>query len=132
MKLTLKRVAARPDGIFYSLLIDGEKIADALTHSYEHDGAWIPKTPDGNYLCKRGTHQLHGGLPFETFEIMGVPGHQGILFHAGNWNRDSEGCYLLGELNTHGPAWDVENSRATFKLFMAMTAGEDNIPLTVT
>lgn len=128
--ITLTRIASRADGIFYTVAIDGATIADALTHAYPVGDGFESKTPNGDYVGVRGQHALHNGVPFETFEITGFAGHQGILFHAGNWNKDSEGCFLLGELQ-QGDAWEVVNSRATFKLFMDMLDGLAEVPVVV-
>lgn len=133
MEIDLGLVAERKDGIFYVVLLDGIKLCWALTHAYPAlDGkGWEPKTPDGEYIAKRGTHTLHNGVPFETFEITGVPGHSGILFHKGNFNRDSEGCYLLGELDTSNAAWDVLSSGIAFGKFMTALEGFDNVALRI-
>lgn len=136
MELELGLVAAREDGIFYVLFVDGVKLCDAMTHSYtDPDGSLVSKTPNGQYECKRGLHKLHNGLPFETFEVMGVPGHSGILFHKGNFNRDSEGCFLLGTQTTgitNGVrAWGVMNSAAAFEKFMRELEGRDTVSLRI-
>lgn len=128
MRLTLELITKRPDGIFYELLVNGDRLCDALTHSYDLE----PKTPPGDYVCVRGTHQLHNGIPFETFEVTEVPGHSGILFHKGNLEKDSSGCYLLGEMDTSNEVWRVVSSGVAFGRFMTATDGQDNIPLTVT
>ena len=142
MNLTLVRFKFAPDGIFSRLLdADGTQIAVTLEHAYP-DGmsGYAPKVPLGTYLCERGTHCLKKGLglgqPFETFEVMDVPGHTGILFHAGNFNRDSAGCLLLGEAlvdpDGDGPKDEmVTNSRATMAKFLDIQAGVDTFELTV-
>ena len=88
----------------------------------------------GEFNCVRGIHQLSGAAqPFETFEITGVPGHTGLLFHPGNTEMDSSGCVLLGmafgEL-TGVPA--VLNSKIACDQFMNLQAGKDSCLLTVT
>ena len=130
MNLTLRRTEFRPDGVFGELSNDvGNVIAHTLEHAYDDgNGGWAPKIPVGTYACVRGTHQLHGGGPFTTFEITGVPGHSGLLFHAGNWNKDSEGCVLLGEAQSGNM---VTNSRAAFVKFMQLQIGVDQFTLTV-
>lgn len=94
MKLTLKRMEFREDGILSYLKDEaGNVLFKTLEHSYDK----YPKLYNGEFKCVRGIHQLHGGKPFETFEITGVKGHSGILFHVGNFNRDSDGCVLVGK-----------------------------------
>ncbi len=92
-----------------------------LEHSFiseSGNNVYGPKIPPGQYLCVRGTHQLEHGGPFSTFEITGVPGHSGLLFHVGNFNKDSDGCVLLGESVDLVDAM-ITNSVATFAEFMA-------------
>lgn len=97
MNLVLKRTKKDLTGIYGDLYTeDGKFIAKTLEHAYLADGGVVPKVPHGDFRCVRGNHQLHSGLKFETFMVTGVPNHQGILFHVGNYNRDSEGCILLG------------------------------------
>lgn len=93
MRVTIKRVAYRDDGIFSVLLADGFPFAVSLEHSFEGQ----PVIPPGVYTAVRGLHALSNLQPFETFEIMGVAGHSGLLFHRGNINADSHGCVLVGE-----------------------------------
>lgn len=87
------------EGIFGRLMSDrDEEICKTLERAYpDFGGKFKPKIPPGNYMCVKGIHQLSGGVPFETFEVTGVEGHWGLLFHPGNRNGDSDGCILLGE-----------------------------------
>jgi len=136
MNLTLKRTDNREDGIFGVLTEtdSGKQVAVTLEHSYDSglgNGSYAPKVPPGIYKCARGMHKLHNmRQPFETFEVMGVKGHKGILFHVGNWNNDSEGCILVG----HGYGGDprmISQSRMTFSKFMALQHGINEFTLIV-
>jgi hypothetical protein len=92
---------------------------------------YFPKILPGVYTCKRGMHRLEGmAQPFETFEIMGVEGHDNILFHAGNVNADSSGCVLLG-LSRLGDK-EILQSRAAFQQFMESLKYVDSFELVVT
>lgn len=125
MTLTLTRTNCTPDGIF-GILSDesGSRLAFTLEHSYD----CVPKIPTGTFECVRGEHALHSG-PIETFEVTGVAGHSGILFHYGNYNADSDGCILLGEGES---AEMVTESRQAFFAFIAKTTGLDSFTLVVT
>lgn len=129
MKLTLTRKEFRPDGIFSELTNEaGELIAHTLEHSFDNK----PKLNDGIHKCMRGIHKLHDQKPFETFEILGVPGHTGILFHVGNYNKDSDGCVLLGTGITDSPQGEmIVNSRVAFTKFMIMLEGINQFTLEV-
>ena len=132
MNLTLTRDDFRPDGIFGSLIFDGDPGRFCVTLEHSYDGQ--PKVRPGTYTCIRGTHSLHNGIPFKTFEITGVKGHGGILFHAGNFNRDSEGCVLIGNTIASDPNTGDEmitGSKAEFKQFMARLEGIDEFQLAV-
>ena len=128
---TLRHTDFRPDGIFGEFAFDGEaRFCFTLEHSYDNQ----PKLQPGTYTCVRGTHKLHNGVPFETFEITGVAGHAGILFHAGNFNRDSEGCVLVGHTIAVDPNTGdemVTGSKDEFAQFMARLEGVDSWQLEV-
>jgi hypothetical protein len=124
VKLTLNRHSFLPEGIFGTLELPGGLALHTLEHSY----GLTPKLPAGSYVCKRGTHRLSCGKPFETFEVMGVPGHTGILFHAGNLERDSSGCILLG-MEDSGDK--LLRSRLAVQAFMQALSGQDSFQLQV-
>lgn len=138
MNLILQRTQVRKDGIFSELHDEnGRLIAVTLEHAFpildRHD-AWSARIPPGEFKCVRGEHYLHGmTTPFETFEVYGVLGHVGILFHWGNFNKDSEGCVLLGDRVRsigQGPQM-ILNSKVTFEKFMALQQGLDTFELAV-
>lgn len=130
MILTLCRYPkGTADGIFGDLIFGSSPIAVTLEHAYLVGEEYRPKIPPGTYTCVRGEHLLHStAVPFETFEIMGVPGHTGLLFHWGNWNRDSDGCILLG-LKAEGDM--ILNSKEAFNNFMGILAGDDLFTLII-
>ena len=127
----------RADGIFgdFTFAGDDHPFMVTLQHAYQQTdtGAWMPKVQPGTYTCVRGIHALHNGIPFETFEITGVAGHSGILFHPGNFNADSEGCVLCGQTQlTQANGEDmITGSVVEFHAFMARLAGVDSFMLQV-
>lgn len=135
MDLTLTHSDYRSDGIFGALAsTDGSFSCVTLEHAYlTSSGSFGPKIPPGNYVCQRGVHQLAGMThTFVTFEITGVAGHTNLLFHFGNFNRDSEGCILLGEaVADYSQGEMITNSDATFQKFMEAQSGVDSFTLTV-
>ena len=135
MNLTLVRTDFRADGIFGELKDEKSKvIAYTLEHAYQQDdGSFAPKVPVGVYTCNRSSHLLHGMTnPFETFEVLSVPGHTGVLVHWGNFNKDSEGCILVGEAIMPSPKGQmITNSRAIFAEFMQTETGINQFQLTV-
>ncbi len=137
MDLILNRTLVSDEGIFGELMTPSKDfIACTLEHAFIQSQLaqqFYAKLPAGVYTCLRSQHQLHSSpAPFETFEVTDVPGHTGILFHTGNWNKDSDGCILLGEQYTtiEGEAVLMQSKRA-FSAFMALQEGEDSFTLTV-
>jgi hypothetical protein len=135
MNLTLKRDKFIAGGIFGSLFSgDNSLVLCTLEHAYQDEYEFVPKIPIGTFECIRGIHQLEPTAispkpqPFETFEITGIDGHTGILFHTGNFNEDSSGCVLVG-LGRNEKM--IINSREAFEKFMKAQEGCDNFTLTV-
>lgn len=135
--MILEPIEVSERGAFYDVMKDdGSHVMVVGTHTYQQpDGSWLPKTPPGTYSCLRGKHQIPTGEWFDTFEVLGVPGHVGILFvHPGNLpQRDSQGCYIcgagMGYLNNQR---DVIVSRNTFeKVFLPLMAGVTGFQLEV-
>lgn len=128
--MKLIRTDFKSDGILGTLYDEGEfPIAVTLEHAFNR----LPKLSAGTYRCQRGIHSLHSSPePFETFEILNVPNHTGILFHAGNYNDDSNGCVLLGRVVIgSGKGTMITSSRDTFNRFMLDLEGIDTFSLTV-
>lgn len=137
MNLTLTRQLYLTDGIF-SVLTDesGTPIAETLEHAYLAPLAGVPKPkiPNGTFTCIRGIHHLGpDGTPIETFEVTGVEGHQGLLFHPGNYNKDSAGCILVGAVVNDLPddPGMVSASRPAFKKFMELQENVQSFQLVV-
>lgn len=125
------------DGIFGELFDDKDShICYTLEHAYDArlgDGSYIPKIPNGVYVCSRGMHRLKSmNFLFETFELQNVPGHTNILLHQGNYNNDSEGCILLGtDQLIHSASPMVTKSRKAFDLFMSLEKNINAFNLTI-
>lgn len=139
MNLKLDRTASRQDGVFGVLLDEGgHTVAFTLEHAYASgEGSFSAKIAPGEYSCKRSQHQLEGmTMPFTTFQVLDVPNHTNILFHWGNYNKDSDGCILLGEsiapIPTQPGSDMIINSRKTWQKFMDLQTGIDAFKLTVT
>lgn len=136
MNFTLERDAFTSEGIFG--ILKNSSTSDVF-HTLEHaflatnTDSYVPKIPDGTYTCIRGQHRLdHMTSDFTTFEILGIEGHSGLLFHVGNYNRDSDGCVLVGMVRVSTPTISmVSNSKLAFNKFMNTLDGIDTFQLTV-
>lgn len=136
MKFLLKRTDRNEDGVFGVLKDEqGHEVLRTLEHAYgDTKSGYSPKVPADEYTCKRSMHRLHGmDHDFETFQVMDVPGHSNILFHWGNYNKDSDGCFLVGKHATLGPNGPtmIINSRTTFARFMELLKGINEFTLKV-
>ena len=132
MDLVLNRLERQSQGVFSTLV--GTSTLYTCEHAYQDPaGNWFAKVANGIYTCVRGMHTLDGVHWFSTFEITGVVGHTGILFHSGNTEMDSDGCVLLGlGFSTLNGMKDVYSSVAGFAAFSSWQAGCDSFQLTVT
>jgi hypothetical protein len=137
--LVLQRHQFIPDGIFGSLVSPDNIVAVTLEHAYQMGDAtkpgvlYYPKVPPGIYKCVRGMHRLENmKSDFETFEVTDVPGHTGILFHIGNFLRDSRGCILLGSaMIDDGNGYMISGSKIAFQKFMNLQQRVDSFHLTI-
>ena len=84
--------------------------------------------PAQQYTCNRRFSNHFG----ETFEVTNVPGRDNILFHAGNYVGDTQGCIILAQYKgkLRGDR-AVLNSGKTFKTFMGMMKDYGSFHLTI-
>ena len=149
MDLVLKRRSDgyREDGIFSDLCRadTGESIAVSIEHAFPAgiDGSdrplWGAIIQPGTYTCVRGQHHLASmadGVTFETFEVTGVEGHSGLVFHKGNVDADTKGCVCLGLAFIAAPVSPLHvdmvlNSARAFDKFLSLQIGYNSFTLTV-
>ena len=146
MNLLMQRTRYRSDGIFSRVTRQdtGEFVCVTLDHAYPsglptHE--YLPKVMPGTYRCVLGPHRLHSMTKdFYTYEVTGVKGHTGILFHRGNWNKDSEGCFLVGDAlaqtdqdmdGIDGPDLLITNTPKAFERFLQLQDGAPEFMLEV-
>lgn len=90
-RLLLIRVKLDQQGAFGILFDEAEyPFAVSLEHTFE-DGK--PLLPAGVYICSKSWY-IKGG--YDTFEIPLV-GHDRILFHKANTEKDLRGCIGVGD-----------------------------------
>lgn len=130
MNMLIVRAQRGAQGIFGGFFDDlARQVGVTLEHAYLDGDAYVPKIPAGVYTCKRSKHTLeHHPEPFETFQIMNVPGHSNCLFHWGNKESDSDGCVLLGTRKVDAL---IVESKAAWERFMALQAGVDSFTLRI-
>jgi hypothetical protein len=73
--------------------------------------------PAQQYNCRRVRSPEFGA----TYQVLGVPGRSGILFHPGNVGSDTSGCILLAEhFGKVSGNRAILNSGKTFRQFIGM------------
>ena len=132
MKLILTRHARRADYTIGRLEDEnGMKICDTLEptwRDYKGGELKIPRKsaiPEGTYrVVTTYSLRFRKYLPL----LVGVPGFEGVRIHAGNTNRDTEGCILVGHnLQVGKVLW----SRITLEKLMKLIENEKEIYLTI-
>ncbi len=93
IQVRIYRMDATPsNGTLGALLIDGNLECFSLEPYHRSNMKNISSIPTGQYICKPVKSQKYG----DTWEVTGVAGRSGILFHRGNTDEDTRGCILLG------------------------------------
>lgn len=131
-RIYLKR-AYLPDGsgTFGRLSIEGATFC-TLELPWRGNEQMVSCIPEGVYeMAMRESEVVRRsskGRYNEGWEIVDVVGREFIMFHVGNWTKDTEGCVLIGERfswhNVNGPA--VVNSQTTFRIFMELLSSREN------
>jgi hypothetical protein len=129
--MNLTRNSFEISGIYGTLTSeDGTFSCVTLEHAFlQDDGSYAPITPPGTYTCQLGMHSLdHIPAPFKAYQIMNVPGHSGVLIHMGNYNKDSDGCCLVGAERVGDM---INSSRVTFDKLMESLNNIDSFTLII-
>ena len=93
-RVTLVRVSSNEkNGTHGVLLDDGVPFALTLEPPDLGNKPFISCIPAGLYICKYISSPRFGA----TYQIMDVPERSHILFHKGNFTKDTSGCVLVGE-----------------------------------
>ena len=137
MNCTLQRNAYGPDGIFGILTSDDDQsqIAVTLEHAFVtpdgHLTEYLPKLSAGVYTCVKYNSPRHGIV----WMLNNVPGATYIEIHSGNFNKDSDGCILLGRRVISDPDEPDQNmitsSGNSFNKFMDLQRNVESFQLTV-
>jgi len=87
--------------------------------------------PEGRYTLRgrpsKVVHDTSRGRWQDGWEVTDVPDRDHIMFHVGNWPKDTEGCILIGDQFSwerhNGPM--VTNSLRAFDTFMKALLSRD-------
>lgn len=101
----------RTPGVLY---FEGDKFCDTLEDQVREPGVKVPGAtaiPAGRYEIRLTySRRFKQVMP----QLLNVPGFEGIRIHAGNTERDTEGCILVGKLEGD----HLVNSRDTYNDLM--------------
>lgn len=112
-------------------LYNGSKnmICYTLELAWKNNARNISSIPKGTYTCSLYNSVKYGLV----YRVLNVKNRTGILIHAGNYNKDTKGCILVGndlkDINKDGQK-DVVNSKLTLKNILTFMGGE-NFTLTI-
>lgn len=115
-------------GTFGVLIIDGKVFCVTLEPPDELNKSNISSIPAQQYTCERYKSTRYPN----TFQVMNVPNRTHVLFHAGNFVENTEGCILLArKFGVLKRGRGILNSGETFKRFMEIMKGVDKFHLTI-
>jgi hypothetical protein len=116
-------------GTFGVLTLNNQVFCVTLEPPDKENKSNISSIPVGQYTCERYASPTYG----DTWEVQDVTERFNILFHAGNFMKNTKGCILLAE--KFGKLYGsraVLNSGETFRTFMKATAKHTALSLTIT
>lgn len=152
MKLELKRIAKKDKYTIGHLYIENKYFCDTL----EDPDRGITSTMNlteikskkikGDTAIPTGTYKItldvvspkysnFSKYPYVKFcggkmpRLLNIPGYEGVLIHAGNTQKDTEGCLLVGLNKVVGK---VINSQVTWKkLYEILQKDKNNLSITI-
>ena len=127
MELNVKRIARKDGYTIGRLFINNEYFCDTL----EDADRGLKDTMQVNEILAKKV-KAQTAIPTGKYDViltfsprfkrvlpllLSVKGYEGVRVHAGNTNKDTEGCLLVGENKVKG---QVLNSRATLEKLMSI------------
>lgn len=131
----LVRLSKRLDSVQRGVLLhNGEPFLSTLELPWKDNKKNVSCIPQGRYHCTRvNDHKLANGTVIPTtFQINDVPNREGILFHIGNFAKDTLGCILLGLGYDESPGFPmITRSQDAFSKFLKATKNTDGLSLLI-
>lgn len=115
-------------GVF---ILNNEPLLVTLELPWNNNENSLSCIPTGEYECvKTRDRQTFGGMRIPvTYEIQGIENRSGILFHIGNFLKDTTGCVLISE--RYGDDFSIKDSSTGFTKFIQYLQGADYFPLSI-
>ena len=152
MKLELKRIAKKDKYTIGHLYINNKYFCDTLEDPDRGLTSTMSLTEikakkiKGDTAIPTGTYKItldvvspkysnFSKYPYVKFcggkmpRLLNIPGYEGVLIHAGNTQKDTEGCLLVGLNKVVGK---VINSQVTWKkLYEILQKDKNNLSITI-
>ena len=130
IKLLLVRDTFTKESTIGELFINEERICDTLENPYLDNQRAISCIPEGEYKVRIRLPRESATRDYMHLLVKDVKDRDYILFHIGNFPRDTSGCILVG-LGSQQDA--VNNSRLAMDLLMKeiLNLGGENINLII-
>ena len=127
MEIQVNRIARKDGYTIGRMSLNGEYFCDTLEDT---DRGLSNSMQESEILAKKVKGQT--AIPTGKYDViltfsprfkrvlpllLSVKGYEGVRIHAGNTNKDTEGCLLVGENKAKG---QVLNSRATLEKLMSV------------
>ncbi len=111
-KVILKRDIVSNKAILGTLSINGKEVCKTLENPWLNNHSNISAIPLGTYKVKSYTSAKYP----DVWEIQDVEGRSKILIHWGNFERNTQGCILVGKTWTFiNEELAVGNSKDTIR-----------------
>jgi len=130
MQLRVERGLSGTSSTIGKLYVDGVFFAYTLEDIDRHleDGG---KKIHGETAIPRGSYKViidfSNRFQKQMMHVLNVPGFEGIRIHAGNTDKDTEGCILLGKVRSDNAVFNSREAvNALFeKVRAALDAGQE-------
>ena len=130
INLLLIRDTFSKDSTIGELFINGERFCDTLENPWLDNQRNISCIPEGEYPVRLRLARESASRDYLHLLVQDVPNRDYILFHRGNFPKDTRGCILVGQ----GTQQDVvNNSTLAMDLVMKeiLNLGGTNINLII-
>jgi len=114
--VTIERFCYSDFGTFGNLILPSGEVLATVERPWIFNRRRVSCIPIGRYHCEPRVYNRGG---YNAVEITGVPDRTHILFHVGNFVRNSNGCILINESHSAiNGEWCGIRSRYAFNHFM--------------
>jgi len=101
MKLTLNRLYNGEDCTIGTLSNDKKVLCHTLENPWRDNEPMVSCIPEGTYSCVPYSSEKYK----DVWHVINVKDRSYILFHAGNFEKDTKGCILVGR----NVLWNKQN-----------------------